>query len=93
MAQMHTGYADFLSRCNLEDAARVVTYTNSTGRAFTSTVQEILTHVALHAQYHRGKVNLLLRQAGIEPAPADYIAWVRGVPAATERDAGGGETR
>jgi hypothetical protein len=36
----------------------------------------------LHGQYHRGKINLLLRQSGAEPAPADYISYVRGVPAA-----------
>ena len=40
-------------------------------------------HVALHGQYHRGKVNLLLRQEGLPPVPPDFIAWVRGVPAAT----------
>jgi hypothetical protein len=38
--------------------------------------------VVLHGQYHRGKVNLLLRQEGEQPAPTDYIAFVRGVPAA-----------
>jgi uncharacterized damage-inducible protein DinB len=39
----------------------------------------------LHGQYHRGKINLLLRQAGLAPAPVDFISFVRGVPAATTR--------
>ena len=45
--------------------------------------------MALHGQYHRGKVNLLLRQGGHAPAPVDYVAFVRGVPAATEVTARG----
>lgn len=53
-------------------------------RLFTNATGDILLHVVLHAQYHRGKVNLLLRQTGGEAAPADFIAFMRGVPAATE---------
>ena len=29
------------------------------------------------------KINLMLRQGGLPPVPTDYIAWARGVPAAT----------
>jgi uncharacterized damage-inducible protein DinB len=47
----------------------------------------MLVHVALHGQYHRGQVALLLRASGFEPATTDYIAWTRGVPAATRQDA------
>ena len=61
---------------------KTVTYTNSAGQQFTTALGDILIHVAMHAQYHRGKVNLLLRQAGAEPAPVDFIGFVRGVPAA-----------
>jgi len=64
-----------------------VTYTNSAKREFSTALGDILVHVALHGQYHRGKVNLLLRENGLEPVPADFIAFVRGAPAATQRDA------
>ena len=70
-----------------EGLATSVTYRNSAGDEFTNRVADILLHVALHGQYHRGKVNLLLRQGGHEPAPVDYIAYVRGAAAATTRDA------
>ena len=43
----------------------------------------MLLQVALHGQYHRGKINLMLRQAGLPPTPTDYISFARGVPAAT----------
>jgi uncharacterized damage-inducible protein DinB len=62
-----------------------VRYQNSAGATFESRVDDILLHVALHGQYHRGQVNLLLRQAGANPAPVDFIAYVRGAPAATRR--------
>jgi uncharacterized damage-inducible protein DinB len=61
---------------------------NSAGQAFTSTVEDILLHVCLHGQYHRGQVALLLREAGAAPATTDYIAFARGAPTAPSRDEG-----
>ncbi len=52
-------------------------YTNSAGLAFTTPLAEILVHVLTHGQYHRGKVNVALRAAGITPVGVDYIAWQR----------------
>jgi uncharacterized damage-inducible protein DinB len=66
-----------------EDLAREVDYTNSAGRRFRDRVDDILMHVAMHGAYHRGQIALLTRQGGSEPASTDYIAFVRGAPAAT----------
>jgi uncharacterized damage-inducible protein DinB len=79
---LHTAWSRYLARIDDPALPRQVSYTNSAGQSFQTPVQEILLHVALHAHYHRGKVNLLLRQAGMAPAPVDYIGFVRGVPAA-----------
>lgn len=84
MADTHAGYATFLEGEAGRDPSRTIAYRNSAGLDFTSTVRDVLLHVCLHGQYHRGKVNALLRAAGLAPAPADYIAFVRGVPSATE---------
>lgn len=62
--------------------ARTVRYTNSAGRTYDSRVEDILLHVALHGAYHRGQVAFIVRVAGGEPAPTDYIGFVRGEPAA-----------
>lgn len=62
-----------------------VAYVNSAGDAFRSTVRDILLQAALHGQYHRGQVALLLRASGFEPATTDYIAMVRGAAAATRQ--------
>jgi uncharacterized damage-inducible protein DinB len=76
------GYAAYLEGLAPDDLAREVDYVNSAGQAFRSRVDDILFHVALHGQYHRGQVALLVRGAGSAPAATDYIAFVRGVPAA-----------
>ena len=54
-----------------------VAYRNSKGEFWTSTVADILTHVALHASYHRGQIAAAVREAGGEPAYTDYIHAVR----------------
>ncbi len=87
LEQTHAAYRNYLATLLESDLERSVLYTNSAGRQFSNTVSEILLHTALHGQYHRGKVNLLLRQSGAAPAPTDYISFVRGVAAATEADA------
>lgn len=76
------GYERFANRLESGALSDVVEYTNSAGQTFHTAIGDILLHVALHGQYHRGKINLLLRQNATEPAPADYISFVRGVPAA-----------
>jgi len=65
-----------------EQLQRRVAYSNSAGLAFESTVEDMLLQVVLHGCYHRGQVAMVVRGAGAEPAPTDYIAFVRGAPAA-----------
>ena len=45
-------------------------------------MEDMLLQVVLHGCYHRGQVALVVRGAGAEPSPTDYIAFVRGAPAA-----------
>ena len=79
---LHRNYKSYLDRLDEAALARVVAYANTAGKPFETSVEDILLHVALHGQYHRGKVNLILRQEGYTPAPTDYIAFIRGVEAA-----------
>jgi uncharacterized damage-inducible protein DinB len=61
---------------------REIEYRNSAGQSFRSKVEDILLHVCLHGAYHRGQIAQMIRQGGGEPAPTDFIAFIRGVPAA-----------
>ena len=80
------GYDAYLARLDPATLPSKVHYTNSAGKLFDTPVSDILLHVPMHSQYHRGKVNHILRAAGLEPVPTDFIAFVRGVPAATTRN-------
>ena len=71
-----------------EDLGREIAYRTSAGDAFRSTIEDILLHVALHGAYHRGQIALVVRDAGGEPRPTDYVAFARGAPAATPAGAG-----
>lgn len=82
-AATHAGFEALLAGLDAAALDRAIPYTNSAGVAFRSTPRDILLHVALHGCYHRGQVALELRQNGAEPQPTDYIAFVRGAPAAT----------
>lgn len=82
---VRAGYGAYLTSLAESGLDRGVAYVNSAGLAFTTPAVDILLQVMLHGQYHRGKINLLLRQAGLAPAPVDFISFVRGVPAATTR--------
>ncbi len=83
--ELHAGFDAFLAALGPGDLDRDVAYTNSAGQEFTSRVEDILVHVAMHGSYHRGQVALLIRDGGGTPAPTDYIAYVRGSPAATRQ--------
>jgi uncharacterized damage-inducible protein DinB len=72
--QNFTGLLSNLANSKLD---QLVSYKNSKGTEFHNSVREILTHVALHGQYHRGQINQLLRIADIEPINVDFITFKR----------------
>lgn len=59
------------------DLSEQVSYKNSKGEAWTSTVLDILTHVVMHSAYHRGQIASHMREAGQTPAYTDFIHGVR----------------
>lgn len=67
----------FLANLAETDLDKIIFYKNSSGKEFENTVSDILTHVAIHGQYHRGQINLQLRANGIEPVNVDFITFMR----------------
>jgi len=84
-AQNVVGLRTVISSLTSDSLERGITYLNSAGDQFTSTLQDILTHVMMHGSYHRGQVASLVRGGGDTPAPTDFIFFARGAPAATRR--------
>jgi uncharacterized damage-inducible protein DinB len=74
LAQLWTKFLGQLSPAGLSDK---VTYKNSKGEPWTSTVEDVLTHVLLHSAYHRGQIASQVRAGGEQPAYTDYIHAVR----------------
>ncbi len=84
MYSAHSVYNEMIESLDENDLSMEIEYVNSAGISFSGKLADILTHVALHGQYHRGKVNQMLKDQGHTPVPVDFIAFVRGVPAATK---------
>lgn len=80
MQENHAALDQLLAGSGEAELVRVVRYVNSKGDTFDSRVRDIVVHVAMHAQYHRGQVAAAVRAAGGEPAATDYIVWKRGQP-------------
>ncbi|UYZ58367.1 DinB family protein [Hymenobacter latericus] len=59
------------------EMTRMISYANSLGNAYDSQVSDILTHVCVHANYHRAQVATDLRQNGLEPINTDFITYCR----------------
>lgn len=74
---LRADYERYLSALDEAALDAELEYRNQNGKAFRNTVRDILLHVALHGQYHRGQINQLLRGSGLEPINVDYITFVR----------------
>jgi uncharacterized damage-inducible protein DinB len=66
-------WQDFLGQLSNAGLAQKVTYKNSKGESWTSTIEDILTHVMLHSAYHRGQIATQMRASGEQPAYTDFI--------------------
>jgi uncharacterized damage-inducible protein DinB len=72
-AALGTAWAAFIESAAPARLGDVVSYVNSKGEPWRSTVGDILTHVVLHSAYHRGQIASHVRAAGAEPAYTDFI--------------------
>ena len=70
-------WPDFLIQISPAGLSETVVYKNSKGEPWTSTVEDILTHVLLHSAYHRGQIASQVRAGGEQPAYTDFIHAVR----------------
>jgi uncharacterized damage-inducible protein DinB len=68
-------WAEYLDRAG--DLSRSISYQNTKGEAWTSTVVDVLTHVVMHSAYHRGQIASHMRETGLVPAYTDFIHGVR----------------
>ncbi|MFZ1290556.1 MAG: DinB family protein [Melioribacteraceae bacterium] len=67
----------FINKFNEESFNKICNYKNLSGKLFTNSFQEILTHVINHSTYHRAQINIRLKLKNIKPANIDYILYER----------------
>ena len=72
----YEGYGQLIIQRD-DDLSRSVAYTNTQGEPFSTTLIEILHHVALHGAYHRGQMATKAREAGQVSPSVDFITFVR----------------
>ncbi len=70
-------WRNYLDLATAGDVHQSVSYKNSKGEAWTSTIEDILTHVVMHSAYHRGQIASHMRASGQTPAYTDFIHGVR----------------
>jgi uncharacterized damage-inducible protein DinB len=70
-------YEKLIPALTPEMLSKPVPYKNTAGSDYRNTVGDMLLHLALHGQHHRGQIAHAMRRHGDTPPIVDYIAWVR----------------
>jgi len=73
IAELARLWREFLGGLSPAGLSGNISYKNSKGDPWTSTVEDVLTHVLLHSAYHRGQIASQVRAGGGQPAYTDFI--------------------
>ena len=76
-AELDCLWRPYLNQTSPSLLSEEIAYQNSKGEAWTSTVEDILTHVVMHSAYHRGQIASDMRAHGHTPAYTDFIHALR----------------
>ncbi|MCS3870037.1 putative damage-inducible protein DinB [Chryseobacterium ginsenosidimutans] len=73
----HQNFQKSIEIIENSDLDQRIEYQNSRGTKFENSVFEMLFQAINHSTYHRGQINSLLKQNGIDPVLTDYIFYKR----------------
>ncbi len=76
-AELARLWHEYLDLATGGDVSQSISYKNSKGEQWSSTIVDVLTHVVMHSAYHRGQIASHMRANGQTPAYTDYIHGVR----------------
>ena len=76
-AELGRLWLEYLATISPSHLSHAISYKNTKGEPWTSTVQDVLTHVVMHSAYHRGQIAAEMRAGGQTPASTDFIHAVR----------------
>lgn len=70
-------WTTWLLNCQESDFFSNISYRNTKGEAFSTSVADILNHVINHGTYHRAQIATLLSLEAVDPPQSDYIIYAR----------------
>ncbi len=73
--QLESQWLEYLK--SAVELSQAVTYKNTKGESWSSSIGDVLTHVLMHSAYLRGQIASHMREQGHTPAYTDFIHAVR----------------
>lgn len=77
LEESNVKFVNYISALPEEDFQKMISYVTSKGLDYVTSVEDILTHVALHGMYHRGQIILIMRNEVQEVVATDYVLYIR----------------
>ncbi len=77
LAEGSEEWSAFIETMNDEHFKEEHQYTNSKGKLFKTTLEDVVLHVVNHGTHHRAQLVKMLRDQGEEPPVTDYIFYTR----------------
>jgi uncharacterized damage-inducible protein DinB len=77
IVQTNLNFIKYIRSLPEMDFQKKIAYKNSKGVDFTTSLEDIFTHIALHGMYHRGQIMLLMRNNGKDVVTTDYAMFIR----------------
>ena len=75
--QANLKFIKYIRALSENDFQKKISYKNSKGIDYNTSVEDILTHIGLHGMYHRGQIMLLMRNNGKDVVTTDYVMFIR----------------
>jgi uncharacterized damage-inducible protein DinB len=81
-------YIDYLSRLDEAHLAEWIDFTFTDGLPGRMSREEMLMHVTVHGEYHRGQISLIMMQNSIAPPSDGFTSFLHKAEASTRRRGG-----
>ena len=75
--RIEDNYEEILQIVKLKNYEENVKYKNSKGEEYSNSTIDILMHLLLHSQYHRGQMAVNIKSEGHDVPRTDYISYKR----------------
>jgi uncharacterized damage-inducible protein DinB len=77
VVQTNLKFIKYIRSLPENDFQKKISYKNSRGIDYITSVEDILTHISLHGMYHRGQIMMIMRNAGKDVVITDYAMFIR----------------